>query len=248
MSHRELRSLQELSGTRNVVANKSLRSGLVRGSTMDANQHLEDRLAELEAELSQARHSLVQKDAELDRLRGQVEEATLAANEVQCEAEQRSQALEERLAAEAESTRLRAEVEKLRALEGLREEHQRTMERERKLMDDWMQDVKERFRVEKQHLEERISALESTRPCAPSEALGSSMHAHRSASRSDDPFPNGEFHELEVGELSDGSERESQRKMGVQLTMKSHKIAKHSRLTPPHLTQMLREELPRLPL
>ena len=39
-------------------------------------------------------------------------DTTLAANEVQREAEQRSQVLEERLAMEAESTRLHAEVEK----------------------------------------------------------------------------------------------------------------------------------------
>ena len=163
MSNRELKSLQELSGTRDVVARKSLRSGLVRGATMDADPQLEERLAQLEAELSQARHSLAQKDFELDRLRGQVEEATLAADGAQRETERRTQALEERLATEAESSRLRAELEKLRALEDLRDDHQRTLERERKLMDDWMQDVKERFRVEKQHLEERISTLEADR-------------------------------------------------------------------------------------
>ena len=66
MSNRELKSLQELSGTREVVARKSLHSGLVRGTTMDADPQLEERLAQLEAELSQARHSFVQKDFELD--------------------------------------------------------------------------------------------------------------------------------------------------------------------------------------
>ena len=65
MSNRELKFLQELSGTRD-VARKSLRSGLVRGATMDADPQLEERLAQLEAELSQARHSLAQKDFELD--------------------------------------------------------------------------------------------------------------------------------------------------------------------------------------
>ena len=150
----------------------------------------------------------------MERLRSQVEQATREADEVQREAEQRSQALEEQLARETESSRLRAEVEKFRALEELRGEHQRAMERERKVMDDWMQDVKERFRVEQQRFEERISALEATRlstpaPRAPS-ASGSSTHAHRSTSRSDDLYPPSEFHELEVSELSDGSERESE--------------------------------------
>ena len=87
-----------------------------------------------------------------------MEDATREADEAQRKAEQRSRALEERLTRETESSILRAEVEKLQALEELREEHRRAMERERKLMDDWMQDVKEQFRVEKQHLEEHISA------------------------------------------------------------------------------------------
>ena len=160
MSNRELKSLQELSGNQDVVARKSLRSGLFRDSTMD--QQLEARLTHLEAELSQAKRSLEQKDVEMERLRSQVEQATREADEVQREAEQRSQALEEQLARETESSRLRAEVEKFRALEELRGEHQRAMERERKVMDDWMQDVKERFRVEQQRFEERISALEAT--------------------------------------------------------------------------------------
>ena len=151
MSSRELKSLQELSGTRDVVTRKS---GLVRDATMNAEQQLEDRVAQLEAKLSRARHSLAQKDVELDGLRNQMEDATREADEAQREAEQRSRALEERLTRETESSILRAEVEKLRALEELREEHRRS-ERKRKLMDDWMQDVKERFRVEKQHLEER---------------------------------------------------------------------------------------------
>ena len=137
MSSRELKSLQELSGTQDVVARKSLRSGLIRDPTMD--QQLEARLAHLEAELSQARRSLEQKDVEMDRLRSQVEQATREADKLQREAEQRSQALEERLARETESSMLRAEVEKFRALEELRGEHQRAMERERKVMDDWMQ-------------------------------------------------------------------------------------------------------------
>ena len=172
---------------------------------MDANQQLEDRLAQLEVELSQARHSLEERDTELTRLRSEVEQATLEAQRV---AEQRSQALEERLVKEAESSLLRAEVEKLRSLEELREEHQRATERERKLMDDWMRDVKERFKVEKQHLEERISVLEATKLRAPSgsEASGSPTHARRSVGSPGDPYPSSEVQELE---LSDGSERKS---------------------------------------
>ena len=108
---------------------------------MDADPQLK-KLAQLEAELSQARHSLAQKDFELDRLCGQVEEATLVADGAQHETERRTRVLQERLAMEAESSRLHAELEKLRALEDLREEHQWTLECERKLMDDWMQDVK----------------------------------------------------------------------------------------------------------
>ena len=171
---------------------------------MDADTQLEKRLAQMETELSLVAHSLAQKDVELDRLHSQVEEAT---REAQREAEQRSQALEERLSRETESSILRAEVEKLRALEELREEHKRAMDSERKLMDDWMQDVKERFSVEKQHLEECISMLEmAVRPHVPGSASGSSTHVHRSASRSDDLYPTNKLHEFEISELSDGSE------------------------------------------
>ena len=74
-----------------------------------------------------------------------------------------------------------------------------------------MQDIKERFRVEKQHLKEHISALEAARPRTPS-ALGSSTYACRSASCSDNPYPTSDFHELEISELPDGSERESELK------------------------------------
>ena len=54
--------------------------------------------------------------------------------------------------------------------------------------------------------------MEAARPRAPS-ASGSSTHARGSASRSDDPYPTSDFHELEISELSDGtcgSERESE--------------------------------------
>ena len=109
---------------------------------------------------------------------------------------------------EAESSILRTEVEKLQSLKELCEEHQWAMERERKLMDDWMQDVKEQFKVEKQHLEERISVLEAPKLRVPSgsEASGSPTHARRSLGSPGDPYPSSEVHELE---LSDGSKRES---------------------------------------
>ena len=72
---------------------------------MDADPQLEERLAQQEAEFSQARH-LHKKDF---RLRGQVEEASLAANKAQCKTERRTQVLEEQVATEAESFRLRTE-------------------------------------------------------------------------------------------------------------------------------------------
>ena len=102
------------------------------------DQQLEARLAYLEAKLSR---SLEQNDAELGRLRSQVVQATCEANKVQREAEQWSWALEEQLARETESSMLRAEVEKFRALKEVCREHQWAMGRERKVMNDWMQNV-----------------------------------------------------------------------------------------------------------
>lgn len=106
-----------------------------------------DRLAQLEAELSRVRHSLEQRDTELDALRNKVQEATAESREAQIEAEQWSQALEKRFTKVAENSLLRAKLMKLKAYKEAREKHKQMMERERSLMDDWMQDVKERFIV-----------------------------------------------------------------------------------------------------
>ena len=90
------------------------------------------------------------------------------------------------------------------------------MERERKLMDDWMQDVKERLRVEKQHLEERISLLEpeAARPRAPS-ASGSATHARRSVSHSDDPYPTSDFRVLNPEHPTDPNPSDSDADRGT---------------------------------
>ena len=56
--------------------------------------------------------------------------------------------------AELEAVTLRAEVEKLRALEKVRED-------ERERSQAWADDLREKFRAEKKSLEERIATLEA---------------------------------------------------------------------------------------
>ena len=161
MSLRELKALA-IPDSQEVAAGSS-RSGLVRGTSMetaDAEQlGLEERLVQLEAELAGANSAIMKKDQDLENYRQELEEAKALATEAHHRAEQHSHALEERLGKE-ESLALRAEVEKLRALENLREEHRRAIEKERQQVEEWMHDVKERFKVEKQHFEERIASLE----------------------------------------------------------------------------------------
>ena len=90
---------------------------------------------------------------------------------------------------ELENSHLRAEVEKMRALENLREEHKKELVREkeqvdfeRKRAEEWVSDLKESFNREKTQLEERVLSLEKAleRPCGKSDGgvvLASDTHA-----------------------------------------------------------------------
>ena len=68
----------------------------------------------------------------------------------------------------------RGELSQLKALEGLRQEHQLALDKERSLaerergrLEDWIADLKEGFSREKEHLLERIADLERTRSREP---------------------------------------------------------------------------------
>jgi len=62
----------------------------------------------------------------------------------------------QRLTGEAENDKLRAEVELLRAVERARQEEQERLQQ-------WMDDVRERFQAEKKALEDKVADLEEGR-------------------------------------------------------------------------------------
>ena len=132
MSQRELRALRadqrEDSSTRRRT----------RSSTRSSRDMAEEKIAELEAKLEEALGTIDEQKVELQKAKE---------NDLQWK-----QRLED-ATAELEAATLRAEVEKLRALEKVREE-------ERERSQAWADDLRERFKAEKV-LEEKIAMLEA---------------------------------------------------------------------------------------
>ena len=94
-------------------------------------------------------------DTELQRMKGLLSECQLEI---------------EGLSRKLEWEQTRGELAQLKALEGLRQEHQLALDRERSLaerergrLEDWIADLKEGFSREKEHLLERIADLERPR-------------------------------------------------------------------------------------
>ena len=133
MSQRELRALRadqrEDSSTRRRT----------RSSTRSSRDMAEEKIAELEAKLEEALGTIDEQKVELQKAKE---------NDLQWK-----QRLED-ATAELEAATLRAEVEKLRALEKVREE-------ERERSQAWADDLRERFKAEKKVLEEKITMLEA---------------------------------------------------------------------------------------
>ena len=98
-----------------------------------------EKIATLEEALRSAQDELSEERAESRR-----------AKESEFDLQQRLKAVE----AELENSRLRAEIEMLRAVEKAREE-------ERKCSQSWANDLRERFRIEKKVLEEKVASLEA---------------------------------------------------------------------------------------
>ena len=98
-----------------------------------------EKIATLEEALRSAQDELSEERAESRR-----------AKEREFDLQQRLKAVE----AELENSRLRAEIEMLRAVEKAREE-------ERKCLQSWADDLRERFRIEKKVLEEKVASLEA---------------------------------------------------------------------------------------
>ena len=114
-----------------------------------------------------------EESQEIKSLKLKLEEAEMKLAEVQ-ELAARETARAEHLQKELESIEIRSELNMFRALEKLRIEHQLTLEKEaevkileQKRMDVWIQDLKDSHQVEKEHLLERITALEKVGETSP---------------------------------------------------------------------------------
>ena len=101
---------------------------------------VEERIAELEAQLEMTRKTIDEQKVELDRAR----ESDLQLQRQLTEAK-----------AELDTVTLHAEVNRLRAVEKVREE-------ERERSQKWADDLRERFKAEKNALEGKIAGLEAT--------------------------------------------------------------------------------------
>ena len=153
MTTRELKALLR-SGTVLLEQGK-LRSGRVRMESRDAQNLGENLRAQLEA----LQRLLNQKDRQIEQL----ESRTEGLQEAKETASNQASTLEQQL----EETKLCGELEMLRALEGLRTEHRRALEKEEERraqeaarMDAWIQDLKDSHQAKEAHLLEKIAQLE----------------------------------------------------------------------------------------
>ena len=153
MSNRELRALDlTISYTDSIAGSKTIITRRRAKMGTEAKQ-LKGKLEELERALSQLK---TQKDEEIQLLCDEVR-ATLELEQ------KRSTSLEQ----EPKSAALEAELDKHRALDTLRAEHQRALESEQKFVEeekkhahDWITDLKSGFELEKQRLQDKVSQLE----------------------------------------------------------------------------------------
>ena len=160
MSRRALKSLRSESTARTT----GTRSGKVRDVATEMSEQSVD---DLEKELVEARRSIEAKDEEVRDLRSQLEEAESKAEGAQQEAQEKELAcrtLEQQL----ETERLQAEVKLLRALESLRDEHQKAIQREKDAMDEerkrmaeWIRDVKDGWEQDKRRWETTLAEKEA---------------------------------------------------------------------------------------
>ena len=126
---------------------------------MEENEAMKQQLEASRQEVEESQSLAELTDTELQRVKGLL-------SECQREIEGLSKTLE------WEQTR--GELSQLKALEGLRQEHQLALDRERSLaerergrLEDWIADLKEGFSREKEHLLERIADLERPRSREP---------------------------------------------------------------------------------
>ena len=155
MSRRELKSL--LTGLKDVPTRKSRLRGSNRDRTMSEGTQVVSgaEVAELRAKLATRRQKVEDKDVELDRLRSEV-------SQIKADTEVEVLQLQKQL----EEARTLAELDRFRAMEGLREEHQRALRREQAQVDlererarEQLRALSESFAVEKADLEKKVEEL-----------------------------------------------------------------------------------------
>lgn len=162
MSARELRALGIHGKSKDIFKTSKRLTRSSARSSMGENS--EERIAELEAALEEAQSKFEERTKELERI---TEEYQLIQQHLK-DAE-----------AEMETNKLRAEVERLKAVEKVRDE-----ERERSV--SWTNDLRERFRSEKQVLEDKVASLEAklASGATPASGTGSSGTATTTSSSS----------------------------------------------------------------
>ena len=111
---------------------------------------------ELLAEVDRLRADLSERDGEVVELRAEVARANAELGRVKKPLEDRLARLEQDL----EQAGLRGELTMLRALDSLRAEHRKALEREAERADEWIREIKKSHATEKTHLLERIAMLE----------------------------------------------------------------------------------------
>ena len=159
MSLRELKALTE-GKSKKPSARTQLRSraGTVMSHDEEAEVQAQQTMEQLETKLAAALKEVGGNEEELET---ELESALSSTERYRAQVE-----LQEKELAEE---RIRTELTKLRALEGLRYEHQKLLEtekqhmrRECQMLETWVSDLKDSLAVEKEHLLGRIAELEVT--------------------------------------------------------------------------------------
>ena len=116
---------------------------------------------ELRSQVERLHAELSQRDSEVAGLKMEVARASSELEDVR-------KLLEDclaRLSQELEQAEMKGELKMLRALDGLRAEHQRMLEREVERTDQWIPEIKDSYAAEKTRLLQRIAELERDEVC-----------------------------------------------------------------------------------
>ena len=156
MSSRELRALiadkpkqTSVGGRTRSSSRRTVECGLEPVMT-----ETESRIAQLESALEEAQRKLSEQREEFERAKGEADQRLEDEIEKAKENENQLTLRLKEVQMELDNSHLRAEVERLRAVERAREEERDHLQR-------WAEDLRERFHVEKKSFEEKIARLEA---------------------------------------------------------------------------------------